>query len=315
MAVSLALAPVCARAQRPEDVAAAGTAFREGQSAQLAGEYARAAELFELADDTAPSPAALRSAIRNRQAAGHASRAATLAAEAIARYPDDAETRALAEGVIAALGAGLYALHLRCALECTAAIDGRAVRETPGTSFEVYLDPGAHTLVASWAGRESVTRAVEASAGGDVTIELEAPPAAVADVAPLPEPTPPAPAPVPAPGDRGLTPVVFAVGAGLTAVSAGILVWSGLDVLSARDAYVALPSESAYLDGVGRETRTNVLVGVTAGLAAATLVVALFTDFGGGAGSAGGEARAAATVLPTLSVDERGAVVGAAGTF
>jgi tungstate transport system substrate-binding protein len=43
------------------------------------GDYARAAELFELADRAAPSPAALRSALRNHQAAGRTARAASLA--------------------------------------------------------------------------------------------------------------------------------------------------------------------------------------------------------------------------------------------
>lgn len=72
------------------------------------------------------------------------------------------------------------------------------------------------------------------------------------------------------------------IGAGLTAVAGGVLVWSGLDTLSARDAYVANPTESGYNDGVGRETRTNVLIGVTATLGVATAVGALlFTDWSG----------------------------------
>ncbi|MBK6528272.1 MAG: hypothetical protein IPF99_01385 [Deltaproteobacteria bacterium] len=60
------------------DVNAAAAAFQEGQRLQLAREHARAAEFFEIADHAAPSPAALRSAIRSHQAAGHAVRAATL---------------------------------------------------------------------------------------------------------------------------------------------------------------------------------------------------------------------------------------------
>lgn len=76
--------------------------------------------------------------------------------------------------------------------------------------------------------------------------------------------------------------MVVWVGAGLTAVSAGVLVWSGLDTLSARDAYVNAPTESGYNDGVGRELRTNVLIGVTAALGVATAAGALFlTDWSG----------------------------------
>ena len=45
----------------------------------------------------------------------------------------------------------------------------------------------------------------------------------------------------------------------------------GIDVLSARDAYVATPTEAGYRDGLDRETRTNVLIGITGGLAVATI--------------------------------------------
>jgi hypothetical protein len=57
------LSPLPAFAQ--EDVQAASAAFAEAQRAQLRGDFPRAAELFEIADQAAPSPAALRSAIRN----------------------------------------------------------------------------------------------------------------------------------------------------------------------------------------------------------------------------------------------------------
>lgn len=315
-AVSLAGAVVGASraaAQRPEDVAAAAAAFREGQTAQLAGDYARAAELFELADDTAPSPAALRSAIRNRQAAGDAARAATLAAEAIERYPADGETRALADEVLAALRGSVGELHVSCATECTIAIDGRAVGEHAGSAFVVFVEPGAHTLVASWSGRDPVTRTFEVAGGASSTLALEAPaPTAVAEPEPEPEPIPaPAPTPEPATGGGGVTPIVFGIGVGLTVVAGGVLVWSGLDVLAARDTYVATPTEAGYNDGLGRETRTNVLIGVTSGLAAATLVVAFFTDFGGAPSTEASAARA----LPTLAVTPEGATIGVAGTF
>src|SRR5260370_26192182 len=80
-----------ARAQKSpaEDVDGAARAFEEGQRAQLHRDYARAADLFELADRSAPNAAALRSAIRNFEAAGNAAHAATLAAPAIERYPND----------------------------------------------------------------------------------------------------------------------------------------------------------------------------------------------------------------------------------
>ncbi len=75
---------------------------------------------------------------------------------------------------------------------------------------------------------------------------------------------------------------MIGVGAGVTVGVAGVLLWSGLDTLKARDAYVTSPSEAGYVDGTGRELRTNVLIGVTAALGAATVVGALFfTDWSG----------------------------------
>lgn len=315
LAIILSLVPVAA-AQRPDDVAAASSAFREGQSAQLAGDYARAAELFELADDTAPSPAALRSAIRNRQAAGQAARAATLAAEALERYPADAETRTLADAVLAELSPTLGAFALHCAIACTIAIDGRAVHEDARTAVDVFLDPGAHTLVASWAGRDPVTRAIDVVAGTASTVELEAPALAitVATVDPMAE-VRAAPDEPPSSRSGGMTPVVFGIGAGLTAVGAGVLMWSGIDVLAARDAYVASPTEAGYNDGVGRELRTNVALGITAGLGAATLVVAFFTDFGGGSGAPRDGGGAVASIRPTLVLGPESGALGVAGTF
>jgi hypothetical protein len=80
----------------------------------------------------------------------------------------------------------------------------------------------------------------------------------------------------PPPPTRPLSPVVIAIGAGATAVAAGFLIGSGLDTLSARDAYVAAPTEAGFNDGTGRELRTNALIGVTAALGVATAVGAVF---------------------------------------
>src|SRR5687768_599387 len=49
-----------------QDVAAAANAFARAQKAELAGDHAAAAELYELADSLAPAPEALRSALKAR---------------------------------------------------------------------------------------------------------------------------------------------------------------------------------------------------------------------------------------------------------
>lgn len=91
----------------------------------------------------------------------------------------------------------------------------------------------------------------------------------------------------------GLSPVVFFVGAGLTVVSGVFATVSGLNTISARDQYEQYaqsqePSAEAqqyakelYDDGVARQTRTNVLIGLTGALAVGTVVMAFLTDWGG----------------------------------
>ena len=87
--------------------------------------------------------------------------------------------------------------------------------------------------------------------------------------------------------------MVFWSALGAPAVSGAVLIWSGLDTLAARDAYVLAPNEAAYNDGLGLQTRTNVLIATTATLAAATALVAVFTEWSGGR-----TAQVGAAVLP-----------------
>ena len=62
------------------DVNGAAKAFSQAQEAMLSGDSARAADLYELADELAPSAPALRNATRARLAAGHYASAANNAA-------------------------------------------------------------------------------------------------------------------------------------------------------------------------------------------------------------------------------------------
>lgn len=144
VAGALLLGP--ARASAQEDVQVAAKAFAEGQKAQLRGDFVRAAELFEIADQSVPSAAALRSAIRTRGAAGHEVRAATLALQALTRYPEDPETRAVAENAIQRFGPNLTRIRLVCKEPCTATLDGVLVGGGPISSLEFFVTPGVHVL-------------------------------------------------------------------------------------------------------------------------------------------------------------------------
>jgi hypothetical protein len=290
VALTLTLSPLAALAE--EDVAAASAAFAEAQRAQLRGDYSRAAEFFEVAYQSAPSPAALRSAIRNREMSGQIVRAATLSLRALERYPTDAETRQVAENVLANSTARLARVRVRCSEPCRITSDGGLVSDQPSDTVEFFVTTGPHTIEAQWSGRPSVSRPVEGTPGAILSFELTAP-AAVAPAEPEPAAEPavavsgplaPAPAPVEKERSGGLSPAVFWVGAGLTVIAGGVLTWSGLDTLSKRDDYEDAPTREGYDDGVELEKRTNILAAVTGGLGISTLAIGLFaTDWGGSA--------------------------------
>ena len=319
LALTLTLCAPAVLAQTTPDVASAAAAFQEGQRAQLSRDFARAAEMFELADGSAPSAAALRSAVRNHQAANHLARAATLALRMQARDAGDPQSAALAAETLASLTPRLARISLRCNPSCALVVDGAAVSSGARESHEVFAEPGEHTLEASWGPARTRRAPVTAAAGAQVTLILDAPPEP--PPAPTPEPpAPPAPTPVivvaappvvappppPPVSRRPLGPAVFWSVLGATAVSGGVLIWSGVDTLGARDRYVASPSERAYLDGVGLQTRTNALIATTATLAAAAVLTAVFTEW---RGARTAQLGAAVTPLPG------GAMVGMVRSF
>lgn len=271
-----------ASAQDASDVQAAAAAFGEAQRAQLRGDYARAAELFDVADRSAPSPEALRSAIRNYRAATRIARAATLSGRALERYPDDVETRALAEEVLADAAPSLARVEVRCEPACALAVDGRAAWHEDVTELALFIAPGSHRLAASWPDGQDLVRELELRAGASEVLSLAPPERAVEPLAPEPR-APEVTTPPPSAEAGGIDPVFFGIGAAVTAVGLGLTIWSGVDTLAARDAYVANPTRAGYEDGVGLEWRTNGLLFGTIAFAAASAVLALFTDFGGGA--------------------------------
>lgn len=297
--IAVLLAPLAADAQEGEaqegDVQAAAEAFARGQRAQLREDFATAAELFELADQAAPSPPALRSAIRNHRHAGQSARAATLSARAMARYPDDAETVELAREVLDATRTELAHLVVDCEPACSLIVAGRATMAGASPRIELYVEPGEREIVASWSGGAEERREVALEAGGAVALSLrapEAPPEPPPEVSPEPEPprAPPAPEvidPVTTPepsasSGGGIHPAVFVTGAALTAIGAGVTIGFGVDTLKARDRYVANPTREGYEDGLGRELRTNAFFFGTLAVGLATAILAFFTDWGGG---------------------------------
>jgi hypothetical protein len=102
---------------------------------------------------------------------------------------------------------------------------------------------------------------------------LEAAPRASVELSPAP---PPRGADGESTPRTGWSPTIVIVEGVVTLVTAGVTVWSGLDTLSTLDAYKAHPTRAILESGRSEEIRTNVLIGVSSGLAAITAVTALF---------------------------------------
>ena len=275
-----------------QDVNAAARAYQQGQAAQLAGDYARAAELFELAYAASPAAPAIRSAIRNRREAGQNARAATLAVEALQRFAADGPTRELAQEVLDSLQPTLGRLAVTCDAPCGVTLGGRATSTREETRHELFVDPGDHQIDATFGGRSAGAQPLSIEAGQSTELSFSAPPAEPEPepqaVEPEPEPdaiTPPDPPPPvePEPEPEGMEPAVFYTGLAATAALGAVTIWSLTDTLDARDRYEADPTRERYDSGIDKQRRMYTLTALTAATGVATLLIGIFaTDFGGG---------------------------------
>ena len=320
----------------PAQVRSAAEAFDRGREAYKTEDYVEAAEQFESADANAPSAAALELAIRARDKAGQLDRAATLAALALARHPDDPNIQKIAPAIVQKAKAELFELDLKCDDPCDVTVAGKLAPGRRATERTVYLGPGKYAVRAGWLGDRSLSKSVEANKGATGTLEFQVPAAAVVSAPVVTSSTPPA-STDDKPADAGtahksgaLPPAVFWVGVGLTAVVGGVSVWSGLDTQSnpgpdkvrdtCRTGTQPTECQSLYQQGLDEQHRTNALLGVTAGVGVATAVIgAFFTDWGGAAKPAAEAEQAHASrksfsVEPWLSIGS-GASVGALGRF
>lgn len=282
------------------DRAAAAQAYDRASAAYLARQYGRAASLFETAYRVMPNATALLQAARAHQLAEHPARAATLAHRLRERF----ELPASADDEMAELLSTTTPTLVRVELEA----DGEESWEVDGALQDgedrvVFLPPGEHTVTVTFA-----TGAVELAASGDAgavtPLRAEAPPAP-------PEPEVAEPALVaasaasgqPADDGGGVEPWLFVSLASATAVAAGFLIAFGVDAWSGLAEYEADPSREGLEDGQARELRTNIMFGVTGGLAVAALITALVTDWGGD------------DVQPTASISGQGLALGLRGTL
>jgi len=195
---------------------------------------------------------------------------------------------------------------------------------TGGMSF--FVEPDREHEVAAGFEHGRVVQTVEADAGQTRALSFEGPPAPPepevrvgADGQPLDLSEP-----------FRFPKATFLVAGALTLGAGAVLVWSGVDTMNHVDAYeeraAMCPAEPAcgearqlLDDGQSRERRTNALIGVTAGLAATTLVIAILTDWSGDdeddADAEGDSADEAQGVTPTVGLSRQGGMLLLEGTF
>lgn len=255
------------------DVTAAARAFAEAQAAQVAGDYERAAQNYELAYSIAPSKEALRSAVRTRQLGGDLARAASLSEILLAKYGDDPASVKLATDVIAEARPKLGRIAVHCPTGCTIAVDGKAISLAREEHHAFYVPSGALTVVAEFEPNVAAKQDLSIALGESQELTLARPPRAVA---PPPLALTPPPGGAAEPESHGWKPTVFYLGVGITLLATGVAIASGIQTTNLHDEYVANPTDEVFDEGRSLQRRTNILFGVAAGCAVVTAAIGIF---------------------------------------
>lgn len=267
---ALSLAPVApARADEARGPAAlAGARFAEGERAFLAGDFVAAGRAFDEAHAQGPHHSATWNAAVAWHKAGEAARAANRYRRYLREAPADAPDRAKGTAALLELSAKLGRVDVVAPGATGVTVDGLALEDG---ALWVY----AGTHVVEGVARGATLRATASVAAGQtITVTLLDAPSPRVEPARGPTATPPSARP--AAPERPLAPWVVGLGAALTAGLVVGTVVSGVDTLDARAAYDLDPTRERFDDGRARQTRTNVLLGVTLGTAAVTLGLAVF---------------------------------------
>lgn len=254
-----------------DDKKRASELFTQGETRFRVGDYAGAAAAFEEANGLSPHPNILWNAARSLERAGSAARAANTYHAYLQSADDAPADRAAAAQSLARLTKQLGRLELHPEDgQSEVLVDGARV------SGSVYfVTPGTHTVVMLAQGREqSQTILVDAGGTRSVTPMQRAPEGS-------PDPAPAAPvaakeSPSSEAGSRGVSPIIFFTGAGLTLVAAGLAVGFGVDTANERDRFDASPSRETFDLGRDKQFRTNVAVGIAAGLGVLTAVTGIW---------------------------------------
>lgn len=301
-----------------EEIKAAEVDFNRGREAYKQGSYTEAAEYFESADAHAPNERVLELAIGARDKAGALDRAATLAQLGMDRHPNSDRMKKVATPLIEKAKTDLLTVVVTCDEACNLLDGTRIVPGKPAVKRTVYLTPGDHSIRAVWSDDRGVSQSTSGRAGDSASLEFKAPPIPKKVEKPAAGAGEAEQARAKQEESHGFSPVVFWIGAGATAVLGGVTVWSGIDTINnpGKDKVQANCIDTScgyYQSGRDRQLRTNILIGATGAVGAATAVVGLFlTDWGGHKEDV--QADQATRIRPFIGYSH-GPTVGATGRF
>jgi len=286
-----------------DDREKAAEAYDQGTAAYLERDYEVAGHWFERAYRLVPTSTALLQAVRAYNKAGELLRAGNLALELRERYPADDRAMEMADAVIESVQTTSVLIDVQCDRACALELDGSLLREPRFfTSQDVE-----HSLKAAFATGET-SSSVEGAAGETRRLNLTAP-------------APPRPPPIPR--------WTFFSSLGATVALGAVTIWSGIDANGGVSAYESAARTSsspginggssptpaqqaqALLDeGQSKERRTNILIGVTAAMAATTAVLGVFTNWKG-------ESRQTASkrVEASVGIGHKGGAFAVKGRF
>jgi tetratricopeptide (TPR) repeat protein len=220
--VALAASPA-AGLPPPTPEAAAHEQFLLGREAFKAGDFARAAELFQASHRVFATTTALLNLALAQEKTGRLAEAFRNFNEVLLKLPEDDDRRAIAKERIAAILPQIGRLQLTLAPTAPAGaeirVDGQRLAEwLHGT--EIVVDPGEHVVATVAPGRTERRYTVGVAAGKIVAMVVETGPAL-----PAAEATPPAARPRPedeaGPSDGSVVPALIAFGLGVAAAATG----------------------------------------------------------------------------------------------
>ena len=264
----------------PEQIEFAAQEHDLGYRAYVAKQFDEAATHFENAFFAAANPAELRSAIRARRDAGELARAATLAAIAVRKYPNDAAVTKLATETITFSRPHVVEVHVSSPEECNVAVDQKIVASEMLEDFGFFVEPGKHELLIGWSDARTKRISIEGKAGVSETLTATPPPPPPPLVAKVDPPLPPPPSVT---GAKPLGPAVFFAAGGVAFGRSCATIWSGVDATehpgaaAVRTGCVGQGTNCAlYQQGLDAQRRTNILLAATGGAVVVTAVIGIF---------------------------------------